>query len=78
MSNHPSDQIGATHKSDVARDVSDQADIARMKAEADGTFKRKPSTFRDTIEKGGQFAPEHDRYHLYVSLACRASRTRIS
>ena len=26
--------------------------------EADGSFKRKPSTFRGTIERGGKFEPE--------------------
>ena len=26
--------------------------------EADGSFKRKPSTFRSTIERGGKFEPE--------------------
>ena len=26
--------------------------------EADGSFKRKPSTFRNTIERGGKFEPE--------------------
>lgn len=36
----------------------------------DGAFKRKPSVFRDTIERGGKFEPEANRYHLYVSLAC--------
>jgi hypothetical protein len=65
------DQIGAQHKSTTARDVSDQTDIGKMKVEADGTFKRKASVFRNFIEKGGKFAPERDRYHLYVSYACR-------
>jgi putative glutathione S-transferase len=36
----------------------------------EGSFIRKPSTFRNTIETGGRFEPEADRYHLYVSLAC--------
>lgn len=53
------------------RDVSSQTDISKMKTEEDGSFKRKPSTFRNTIEKGGKFEPERDRYHLYVSYACR-------
>lgn len=47
-------------------------------ADKDGSFKRKPSSFRNTIVKGGQFAPEIGRYHLYVSYACPwASRTLI-
>lgn len=37
----------------------------------DGAFKRTASAFQgNTIEKGGRFEPEADRYHLYVSLAC--------
>jgi len=35
-----------------------------------GEFKRKDSTYRNMIEKGGRFEPEKDRYHLYVALAC--------
>ncbi|KAF5389512.1 hypothetical protein D9757_004197 [Collybiopsis confluens] len=60
------------------KDVSHQSDIAKMKVQPDGSFKRLDSTFRNTIEKGGQFEPEKDRYHLYVSLACPwATRTLI-
>lgn len=44
----------------------------------DGKFNRDPSTFRDTIEKGGRFEPEAGRYHLYVSYGCPwATRTLI-
>jgi len=39
-------------------------------ASADGEFRRKPSSFRNHIEVGGQYPPEKDRYHLYVSWAC--------
>ncbi|KAH8113792.1 glutathione S-transferase [Phellopilus nigrolimitatus] len=61
-----------------ARDVSSQSDIAKMNTDSDGSFKRKPSTFRNTIEKGAKFEPEKDRYHLYVSYACPwACRTLI-
>jgi putative glutathione S-transferase len=37
-----------------------------------GRFIRKESTFRDWVRADGStaFAPEADRYHLYVSLAC--------
>jgi len=37
-----------------------------------GEFKRGQSAFRNFIsgEPGGQFPPEKDRYHLYVSYAC--------
>ena len=37
----------------------------------DGSYQRPASQFRSTIEKGGQFPPERDRYHLYVSYSCR-------
>lgn len=42
----------------VTRDVRNQSDISQMNTEKDGSFKRKASTFRNTIEKGGQFEPE--------------------
>ncbi|KAH9852358.1 glutathione S-transferase [Lenzites betulinus] len=54
----------------TARDTSHLTDISKMKTEPDGSFKRKASTFRDFIEKGGKFEPEKGRYHLYVSYAC--------
>jgi len=60
------------------RDVSHQSDISKMKTEPDGSFNRKAATFRNQIEKGGDFEPEADRYHLYVSFACPwAQRTLI-
>ncbi|KAI0792281.1 glutathione S-transferase [Abortiporus biennis] len=63
----------------TTRSVERQADIGKMKVEADGSFKRKASTFRNFIEKGGEFAPEKGRYHLYVSYACPwATRTLIT
>lgn len=44
-----------------------------------GRFQRDDSRFRDWIERGGRFAPEPGRYHLYVSLACPwAHRTLIA
>jgi glutathionyl-hydroquinone reductase len=56
----------------MSRDVSHQSDIAKMKVEEDGSFKRKASVFRSFIEPGSdKFAPEAGRYHLYVSYACR-------
>ncbi|KAJ8474123.1 hypothetical protein ONZ51_g7423 [Trametes cubensis] len=60
------------------RDVSKWSDISKSTFEADGSFKRKPSSFRDFIQKGGKFEPEKGRYHLYVSYACPwATRTLI-
>ncbi|PCD01230.1 glutathione S-transferase family protein [Halopseudomonas pelagia] len=44
----------------------------------DGEFVREDAGFRGAVEKGGRFAPESGRYHLYVSLACPwAHRTLI-
>ncbi|KAF8635425.1 hypothetical protein AX15_000414 [Amanita polypyramis BW_CC] len=60
------------------RDVRHLTDIGALKTEPDGSFKRQQSKFRNFIEKGGQFEPEKDRYHLYVSYACPwATRTLI-
>ena len=43
-----------------------------------GGFVRPPTSFRNTIESGGRFAPQAGRYHLYASLACPwAHRTLI-
>ena len=42
----------------TAKDVKDWSDISRMQNEEDGSFKRKPSGFRNWIEKGGKFEPE--------------------
>ncbi|KAF8438129.1 glutathione S-transferase [Boletus edulis BED1] len=61
------------------RDTSLQSDIGKMKLEPDGSFNRLPSSFRNWIQKDGQFTAERDRYHLYVSLACPwATRTLIT
>ncbi|KAJ3486217.1 hypothetical protein NLI96_g4395 [Meripilus lineatus] len=42
----------------ATRDVTAQSDIGKMKVESDGSFKRRASSFRQQIEKGGQFPPE--------------------
>ncbi|KAG4076720.1 hypothetical protein HA402_002007 [Bradysia odoriphaga] len=43
-----------------------------------GEFVRKDAKFRNTITENGEFPPEADRYHLYISLACPwAHRTLI-
>ncbi|KAI0641501.1 glutathione S-transferase [Trametes meyenii] len=49
------------------------SDPGRFRTDATGTFKRVPTYFRNFIEKGGKFEPEKDRYHLYVSYACRVT-----
>ncbi|KZP11876.1 hypothetical protein FIBSPDRAFT_961941 [Athelia psychrophila] len=54
-----------------SKDTTSQSDISKMTVHAaDGSFKRPASSFRNTIEKGGKFEVEKDRYHLYVSYAC--------
>ncbi|KAI0337993.1 glutathione S-transferase [Trametopsis cervina] len=54
------------------------ADISKMITEADGSFKRKDSSFRSHITANGEFTPDKGRYHLYVSYACPwATRTLI-
>ncbi|KAF9567172.1 hypothetical protein CPC08DRAFT_627218 [Agrocybe pediades] len=64
--------------STASRDASHLSDIGKMKTEADGSFKRADSSFRNVIEKGGKHEPEQNRYHLYVSYACPwATRTLI-
>ncbi|KAF9528020.1 glutathione S-transferase [Crepidotus variabilis] len=66
------------HLAMSAKDHTLQSDIAKMKAEPDGSFKRRDSSFRNLIEKGGKYEPEKDRYHLFVSYACPwATRTLI-
>jgi len=35
-----------------------------------GKFIRTEAQFRSVISKEGDFKPETNRYHLYVSLAC--------
>lgn len=43
-----------------------------------GEYVRQDQKFRDTIVSGGEFSPEVERYHLYVSYACPwAHRTLI-
>ena len=38
--------------------------------DSDGRYVRRPTQFRDRIERGGTFPPEPGRYHLYVAHAC--------
>ncbi|GMM34449.1 S-glutathionyl-(chloro)hydroquinone reductase [Saccharomycopsis crataegensis] len=62
------------------RAMSDKIKFDTQKfADNTGEYKRKVSSFRDVIQKGGKFEPEAGRYHLYVSYACPwAHRTLIS
>lgn len=44
----------------------------------DGEYQRQEQEFRDVLDADGDFAPEPNRYHLYVSYACPwAHRTLI-
>ena len=72
--------------SESTRDVSTQSDLTHLKREADGSFNRAPSTFRDVVQEGSKYEPEKGicqshstltatyspvgRYHLYVSYGC--------
>ncbi|KAH8920480.1 glutathione S-transferase [Atractiella rhizophila] len=57
--------------------MSEKKDITSW-ASNDGQFRRAPSSFRNAIEKDGEFSPEKGRYWLYVSYACPwAHRTLI-
>lgn len=62
----------------MSRDTRSQSDVSKQLIEKDGSFKRPDSVFRNWVEKGGKFAPEAGRYHLYVAYVCPwATRTLI-
>jgi len=48
--------------SSTQRDVSHLSDISQSKMADDGSYNRKPSTFRDVIEKGGKYEPEKGEF----------------
>lgn len=60
----------------TTRDVSAQSDIAKSftnrPKDTDGSFNRRPSTFRDTIAKGSKYEPEkgmsthHFRFRTFL------------
>ena len=50
-------QEDKTSTKTVPGDVS-QTDVAKIKIEADGSWKRPSSTFRNFVEPGGEFPPE--------------------
>mmetsp|Transcript_57563 Transcript_57563/g.126148 ORF Transcript_57563/g.126148 Transcript_57563/m.126148 type:complete len:340 (-) Transcript_57563:54-1073(-) len=47
-----------------------KAHSALDEVDAKGGFKRTDAGYRNKVEAGGRFAPEADRYHLYVALGC--------
>ena len=51
----------------MSRDVSQFSDISKSKTEADGSFKRAPSSFRNFIQAGGKFPPEKGTSRLELS-----------
>ena len=57
----------------MSRDVSAQTDFAKFAREADGSFKRAPSSFRSWIQPGGDFEPEAG-----ALVACVYSRLDLS
>ncbi|RCK62480.1 Glutathione S-transferase omega-like 2 [Candida viswanathii] len=60
--------------------MTDKIEILKFAGE-DGSYKRRPSSFREFIsaKPGARFPPEAGRYHLYVSFACPwAHRTLIT
>ena len=58
------------------RDVTHLSDISKGKMEPDGSFKRKASSFRNFIEKGGEFAPEKGELPVSVNARADAIFTR--
>ena len=55
--------------SPMSRDVSHLSDIAKSPTEADGSFKRPASSFRNFIQAGGQFPPERGTYTSFPHSA---------
>lgn len=54
----------------MAASSSTKAHTALAEVDKDGNFQRTASAFQSIIEPGGRFAPEANRYHLYVALGC--------
>lgn len=75
----PTSSLTTTTLRNMSRDVSSQSNIAISKTtDQDGSFNRRPSTFRDVIEKGGKHEPEKgehivicDSCPVHLCVACR-------
>ena len=65
---HPSQTqlVPSSTRTMSQRDVSKFSDISKSISEPDGSFNRKPSSFRSFIEKDGHFAPEKGALHAYA------------
>ena len=67
----------------ATRDVTHLSDISKGKMEPDGSFKRKASSFRNFIEKGGEFAPEKGKLPVVcargreINAICPAGRYHL-
>lgn len=47
-----------------------KAHTALDEIDSQGSFQRTAAAFKATIQPGGKFPPEANRYHLYVALGC--------
>jgi putative glutathione S-transferase len=51
----------------TSRDTTEQSDPAKFKLEADGSFKRPDTVFRNLIENGGRFEPQASEEHFHLT-----------
>lgn len=59
------------------RDVTHLTDINKMAPEQDGSFNRRPSQFREWIERGGKYAPEKGKRRLISVRSMTSPLTQI-
>ncbi|KAE9395834.1 glutathione S-transferase [Gymnopus androsaceus JB14] len=61
------------------RDVSHQSDLTKMKSEADGSFKRQDSSFRNFIERELSLNPRKiDTISMYLTLVLKGLKTSFA
>ena len=51
-------QVAGSKPGEDVRATEERIDVINLKMEADGSFKRKASTFRNSIQDDGEFLPE--------------------